>query len=70
MILRWIRKGGTHVRAVEGVRELNSVTGGSPHVDLLLRDELGAVEVVLLRDEGLRLDQDIGVRVRDTGWNP
>ena len=57
----------THVCEVEGVGELDSVAGGGPHVNLVLRDELRAVEVVLLRDEGERSHEDVDVRVRDAG---
>ena len=55
----------THVCEVEGVGELDGVAGGGPHVDLVLRDELRAVKVVLLRNEGKGRDEDGGVRVRD-----
>ena len=60
---------GTHVSVVEGVRQLDSVARRGVEVDLVLRDELGAVKVVLLRNESLGLDEDVGVRVGDPGTN-
>ena len=56
-----------HVGLVERVSELDRVTGCRRHVDLVLRDELGAVEVVLLRDESLRGGEDLGIRVGNPG---
>ena len=55
------------MRAVEWVGELDGVASSNGHVDLVLRDELGAVEVILLRNEGLRLHKNARVRVRDAG---
>lgn len=59
----------THVGLVEGVRQLDGVARPGVEVDLVLRDELGAVKVVLLRNESLGLDEDVGVRVGDPGTN-
>ena len=60
-------KKSAHVCKVEGVGELDGVAGGGPHVNLVLRDQLRAVEVVLLGDEGKRSHEDVDVRVRDAG---
>ena len=55
----------THVRVVQRVCQLDGVAGRGVEVYLVLGDELGAVKVVLLRDEGLVLNKDVRVRVGD-----
>lgn len=62
-------EGRTHVCVVERVSELDSVAGCGLEVDLVLCDELGAVEVVLLRNEGLGSNEDVRVRVGDPDDN-
>lgn len=54
-----------YVSAVEGVRELNEVTGASGEGLLLLRDRLRAVVVWFYGDDGLGLDENGRVRVAD-----
>ncbi len=53
----------THVGAIEGVGEENLPPGSRRLVGLVLRDEDGAVEVRLDRDDGKGRDGDRGVRV-------
>ena len=55
----------THVGVVEGVGKLNGIAGCGTKVDLVLSDELGAVEIVLLGDEGLGGSKNVNVRVGD-----
>ena len=55
----------THVGVVEGVGKLNGIAGCGTKVDLVLGDELGAVEVVLLRNEVLGSNENLRVRVGD-----
>ena len=62
-------EGRTHVCVVERVSELESVAGCGLEVDLVLCDELGAVKVVLLRNEGLGSNEDVRVRVDDSDDN-
>lgn len=55
----------TYVRLVEDVGELDGVASARRLVDLVLGDELGAVEVVLLGNERLGRGEDLRVRVGD-----
>lgn len=55
----------TYVRLVEDVGELDGVASAGRLVDLVLGDELGAVEVVLLGNERLGTGEDLRVRVGD-----
>ena len=60
-----VRKEGTHVGVVELVGELDEVSRCGLEVHQVLRDQLGAVEVLLRRDEELGRGEDGDVRVND-----
>ena len=58
-------EGRTHVGVVERVGELDEVSRCGLEVHQVLRDQLGAVEVGLHRDEDLRRSLDGNIRVGD-----
>ena len=55
---------------VKGVHQLDSVVGSRGEYLLLLSDRLGTVEVVLNRNDGLRLYKDSRVGVGNPGGQP
>lgn len=58
----------THVSVVQGVSEDEGITARSRHGDLVLRDGLGAIEILLLRDDSKLGGQNLRVRVVDPVW--